>query len=57
MNAMTRRELIPIADLAGYKAAGWREVFRMPGGWRIEGEAVVVVVEWRAVTDRSLGAS
>lgn len=43
---VSRRILVPVAEVAAEEARGYREVFRMPGGLRAVGE--VAVMEWRA---------
>lgn len=43
---LCRRVQVPAVEIDQWKADGYREVYRLPGGMRTEGEAVVM--EWRA---------
>ena len=40
----TTRILVAVEQLPSFVLLGWREIFRMAGGQRIEGEAAVI--EW-----------
>ena len=43
---LVRRILVPAGDVPVWQAAGYIEIYRGPGGWRVPG--IAVVMEWRA---------
>jgi len=43
---LVRRILVPAGEVPLWQAAGYIEIYRMPGGWRVPG--IAVVMEWRA---------